>query len=92
MIVKFMDNDHWYLTATAHPDDWADATPVTIDDPFVTVERLADVLAHDLEAANLHNMVTIPAQLVAIMQANGVTDATIKRVLWDVLESGGWLK
>jgi hypothetical protein len=91
MIIKYFEDDHWWVTSANRLDRWPQAMELTVDDPLITVETLMQVWESDLEGENYHSMTDIPTKLVATLTARGVDQATIKLVLWDIIDSGGWV-
>ena len=90
MIVKCEEDGSSYLRWTGRPDQ--DETLVTFDDPLVTVAELVSIWESRLEGANYHSMIVIAENFVRLMATHGVAEATVKAMLWDILENhGAWM-
>lgn len=86
-----MECGEWHLT-TGNPKYYKDHVVVEADDPLITIDALVQVWEQDLEAENHHSQMSMPENLVETLRRANVADDTIKRVLWDIIESqGGWM-
>lgn len=80
----------WFVTS-GRLKDYPGAEALTVDDPLVTIIALVDTWQSKLEGANYHSMMDVPSNLVDTLTKHGVAEDTIKRVLWDIIDSGGWM-
>lgn len=90
-IIKYREEDTWFVTAASDPKEWPEGTILTIDDPLITIESLLQIWEMDLEGGNYHSMTSMPGNLVMLLRKHAVDEEIIKRVLWDIIDSGGWM-
>lgn len=91
MIIKYQEGDEVFITSTNHINHYHLAQEITIDDPLVTIRSLIEIWEQDLEGANYHAMMDIPETFAILLDKHGVGPETIKKCLWDIIESGGWI-
>jgi hypothetical protein len=72
---------------------WHDTSKLlTVDDERVSVDDLIGIWEQRLEGENYHSMMSIPGSFVGLMRTHDVPDATIKKMLWSIIDSeNGWI-
>ena len=91
MIIKFREGSQWFVTDGDPKDYKPDGQEIAIDDPLVTIEALVQIWEMKLEGENYHSMSSVPSHLVEVLIKHGVPESTVKQVLWDIIDSGGWM-
>lgn len=91
MIIKYFEDGNWWITSTNKLDYYKGAVKITGDDPLVTTVSLLELWESELENANYHSMMDMPASLVAVLRKHDIADDKIKALLWDIVSAGAWI-
>lgn len=91
MIFKYREGDAWYISQSSRPERYTDHQVITLDDPLVTVDALVSLWEQHLEGENYHSMMHVPEMLVTTLRKCGVHNEMITAILWDIIESGGFI-
>ena len=87
-MVKYEEDGQMFLSSDSRQRN---AVEIGVDDPLVTIQALVALWSMDLEGGNYHSMMDVPENLVTVLRKHEVSDETIKKVLFDIVDGGGWM-